>query len=130
MGVVDLDCIAANPNSTVLYGIGKAESLGGFTYVAVFRSNDNPANAIDITWNLNESVLLGKGLDDHYKYSRFGNVDCAVSSSGEFTAFFYNSIYSMTGRSKLIPMGIQTRPEGRSTYIWGNMMYGWTSEHF
>ncbi|KAK3826676.1 MAG: hypothetical protein J3R72DRAFT_479360 [Linnemannia gamsii] len=98
---VDLDCIASNPNSTALYGIGKAEGSRGILNTLIFRSNDNPANVTDITWHFEASVSPGEGPDDHYKYSRFGNVDCAASSSGEFTAFFFNPLYSVTGSSKL-----------------------------
>ncbi|KAG0263479.1 hypothetical protein BGZ95_003785, partial [Linnemannia exigua] len=127
---VDLDCIATNPNSTVLYGIGRAETSEDFDYTMIFRSLDNPANATDITWRLDSYRVFGDASGDHYKYSRFGNVDCAVSSSGEFTAFFYNPLYSVTGRSKLVPMGIQKQSRGMLAPIWGNMMYGWTSEHF
>ncbi|KAK3841694.1 MAG: hypothetical protein J3R72DRAFT_151125 [Linnemannia gamsii] len=133
MGIVDLDCIAATPNSTVLYGIGKGESSWDGDHTVLYSSNDNPANATDITWKYKGFVSRKIGPDDHYKYSRFGNVDCAISSSGEFTAFFYNPVYSVTGSSKLVPMGIQLdidseRP--KRLLIWGNMMYGWTSEHF
>ncbi|KAG0353820.1 hypothetical protein BGX24_007159, partial [Mortierella sp. AD032] len=139
MGIVDLDCIAANPNSKTLYGIGKAENSEGHVDTVYFYSNDSPANVTDITWEYKGFISGERGSDgDHYKYSRFGNVDCAVSSTGEFTAFFYNPVYSVTGSSKLVPMGIQVHLEHASSkfwrdkrlLIWGNMMYGWTSEHF
>ncbi|KAK3841707.1 MAG: hypothetical protein J3R72DRAFT_510001 [Linnemannia gamsii] len=134
MGIVDLDCIAATPNSTALYGIGRGESSEGGVYTVLYYSNDNPANVTDITWKYKGTVPD----HDHYKYSHFGNVDCAISSSGEFTAFFYNPVYSVTGSSKPVPMGIKVhlgywsdgRGRDKLLLIWGNMMYGWTSEHF
>ncbi|KAG0248270.1 hypothetical protein BGZ95_008133, partial [Linnemannia exigua] len=64
MGVVDLDCIAANPNSTALYGIGRAETSGDFDYTMILRSFDNPANATDITWRLESYADIG--YEGHY----------------------------------------------------------------
>ncbi|KAG0060036.1 hypothetical protein BGZ89_012604, partial [Linnemannia elongata] len=135
MTIVDLDCIASNPNSTILYGIGNAEDTFGNVITIVYRSKENPANATDIKW---DKVLenLSRDFDTpdaglHFKYSQFGNVDCAVSSKGEFTAFFYNPEFAVTGRAKPVPMGIQFYkglPGVLKIYGW--TMYGWTNEDF
>ncbi|KAF9907067.1 hypothetical protein EC991_011371 [Linnemannia zychae] len=130
MGIVDLDCIAANPNSTALYAIANVETSGGDEEAVVLRSNDNPANVTDIQWEPTIYVPSGKGPNLHYRFPRFGNVDCAVSSSGQFTAFFYNPVFSVTGSHRLVPMGVQVQQGGRSLLVWGSMMYGWTSPHF
>ncbi|KAF8939643.1 hypothetical protein BGZ47_008084, partial [Haplosporangium gracile] len=135
MGIVDLDCIASNPNSTILYGIGNAEGSYGEVITALYRSNINPANVTDITW---ERVRYSSIRDidspgdlPHYKYSRFGNVDCAVSTLGDFTAFFYNPQFSVTGSARLVPMGIQFHPDlYRETKIYGSTMYAWTNQNF
>ncbi|KAG0292656.1 hypothetical protein BGZ96_003870 [Linnemannia gamsii] len=136
MGIVDLDCIASNPNSTILYAIGNAENSRGEVVATLFRSNSNPANATDIKWAFLPYYSSHSGYDTwdqpHYKYSRFGDVDCAVSSSGEFTAFFYNPQFSITGSARMVPMGILfygdvSRP---ILNIYGSMMYGWTSQNF
>jgi hypothetical protein len=136
MGIVDLDCIASNPSSTILYAIGNAENKYGKIVTAFFRSNSNPANATDITW---ERLRLSYNrhedsteIEPHYKYSRFGDVDCAVSSSGEFTAFFYNPQFSVTRSARLVPMGIRfdgERTTSSELEIYGSMMYGWTSQN-
>lgn len=131
MGVVDLDCIASNPNSTILYGIGNAENPSGEVDTIIYRSNDNPANATDITWK-NYHTFYTWRPEPHYKYPRFGEVDCAVSSKGEFTAFFYNPQVSVMDYANSIPMGIRYGPDDKrmKREIWGSMMYGWTSREF
>ncbi|KAH7050478.1 hypothetical protein BKA57DRAFT_534768 [Linnemannia elongata] len=115
MTIVDLDCIASNPNSTILYGIGNAEDTFGNVITIVYRSKENPANATDIKWN---KVLENPSRDfdtpdagRHFKYSQFGNVDCR--------------------RAKPVPMGIQFY-EGLPGVlkIYGWTMYGWTNENF
>ncbi|KAK5822299.1 hypothetical protein F5H01DRAFT_335414 [Linnemannia elongata] len=139
MGVVDLDCIASNPNSTILYGIGNAEDRSGGVVTIVYRSKDNPANATDIKWyKVRENFSRNfdtPGAEPHFKYSQFGNVDCAVSSKGEFTAFFYNPGFSVTGTARPVPMGIQfyqdwTQQTLRTVLIYGWTMYGWTNQNF
>ncbi|KAF9931820.1 hypothetical protein FBU30_009516 [Linnemannia zychae] len=130
MGVVDLDCIAVNPNSTILYGIGNAETDTGRILTLIFRSNINPANATDIVWKYDSIAYDYSNDTPHYKYPRFGHVDCAVSSSGEFAAFFYNPQVGVTSRTKLVPMGILSERISNGIKLWGSMMYGWTSSHF
>ncbi|KAF9147809.1 hypothetical protein BG015_010502 [Linnemannia schmuckeri] len=140
MGIVDLDCIVSNPNSNILYGIGNAENRRGYVVTVLYRSNINPANVTDINWKeLGRTSSYDYNSPDvqpHYKYSRFGNVDCAVSTSGEFTAFFYNPQFSVTGRARLVPMGIRFRPNVIESAtevfepleIYGSTMYGWTNQ--
>ncbi|KAF9086586.1 hypothetical protein BGX29_001332, partial [Mortierella sp. GBA35] len=130
MGVIDLDCIASNPNSSAIYGIGNAEEGSGNIATVLVRSNDNPSSISDINWSYLRSVSSGWGTGLHYKYSRYGDVDCAVRSSGAFTSFFYNPQFSVTGPA-LVPMGIQFNARlDPPTYIWGSIMYGWTSANF
>ncbi|KAH7050479.1 hypothetical protein BKA57DRAFT_528050, partial [Linnemannia elongata] len=135
MGVVDLDCIASNPNSTILYGIGNAEDRSGGVVTLVYRSKENPANATDIKWyrvrEISSRNFDTPGAEPHFKYSQFGNVDCAVSSKGEFTAFFYNPGFAVTGTARPVPMGIRVY-EGlpRVLKIYGWTMYGWTNQNF
>lgn len=132
MGIVDLDCIASNPNSTILYAIGNAENPQAEVVTALFRSNSNPANVTDITWEMLRQIYSRDTSQPHFKYSRFGDVDCAVGSSGEFTAFFYNPQFSVTGSARLVPMGIQLSGDWMEPplEIYGSMMYGWTSQNF
>ncbi|KAF9907043.1 hypothetical protein EC991_011347 [Linnemannia zychae] len=141
MGIVDLDCIAATPDGAYLYGIGNAQYHDGGTSTLLYRSNENPTDANNITWvNVGEDRysphMTYKDLKDDfhklqyspwYKYPRFGNVDCTVNNSGNFTAFFYNPEYAVTRSARPVPMGIQfgqysARP------IWGSTMYGWTND--
>ncbi|KAF9124064.1 hypothetical protein BGX30_001115 [Mortierella sp. GBA39] len=136
MGIVDLDCIASNPNSTILYGIGNGEDLYGEVITNLYRSNINPANATDIKWEGQHSAYSRDfgtpGVQPHFKYSRFGGVDCAVSTTGEFTAFFYNPVFAVTGSARLLPMGIRF-PNDRfrpALEIYGSTMYGWTNQNF
>ncbi|KAF9274272.1 hypothetical protein BGZ88_003145 [Linnemannia elongata] len=136
MGVVDLDCIASNPNSTILYGIGNAEDGFGGVRIIIYRSHENLANSTDIIWEEHQRFFQ-RDTEPHYKYPRFGDVDCAVSSKGEFTAFLYNPQVSATGYSRPIPMGIRSKPDGArgdlkvdEEVIWGSMLYGWTSRKF
>ncbi|KAH7050480.1 hypothetical protein BKA57DRAFT_491798 [Linnemannia elongata] len=136
MGVVDLDCIASNPNSTILYGIGNAEDGFGAVRIIIYRSHENLANSTDIIWEEHQRFYQSD-TEPHYKYPRFGDVDCAVSSKGEFTAFLYNPQVSATGYSRPIPMGIRSKPDGArgnlkedEEVIWGSMVYGWTSRKF
>ncbi|KAG0065131.1 hypothetical protein BGZ89_008574 [Linnemannia elongata] len=134
MGLVELDCIASNPNSTILYGIGNAEDTSGHVATVIYRSNENPANATDIKWKYldrSSSNFDTPGAQPHFKYSRFGQVNCAVSSKGEFTAFFYNPEFAVTGRAKPVPMGIQfNNGLHRVLKIYGWTMYGWTNQNF
>ncbi|KAF9323512.1 hypothetical protein BGZ91_003537 [Linnemannia elongata] len=136
MGVVDLDCIASNPNSTILYGIGNAEDGSGYVRIIIYRSHENLANSTDIIWEEHQRFSQ-RDTEPHYMYPRFGDVDCAVSSKGEFTAFLYNPQVSATGYSRPIPMGIRSKPDGargdlkvNEEVIWGSMLYGWTSRKF
>ncbi|KAG9069766.1 hypothetical protein KI688_009091 [Linnemannia hyalina] len=136
MGVVDLDCIASNPNSTILYGIGNGEDSGGEVITTIYRSNINPANATDIKWEQRRSAFSRNsdtpGAQPHFKYSRFGGVDCAVSTSGEFTAFFYNPVFAVTGSARPVPMGIRLHNNWMqpTLEIYGSTMYGWTNQNF
>lgn len=136
MGIVDLDCIASNPNSTILYGIGNGEDTTGAVDTILYRSNINPANVTDIKWKRIRSIPSPNsdtpGAEPHFKYSRFGHVDCAVSSSGEFTAFFYNPEFAVTGRTRPVPMGIQSHQDviHPTLEIYGWTMYGWTNQNF
>ncbi|KAG0065130.1 hypothetical protein BGZ89_008573 [Linnemannia elongata] len=135
MTIVDLDCIGSNPNSTILYGIGNAEHASGGVVTIVYRSYENPANATDIKWYKVRDDYSGNldrpGAQPHFKYSRFGQVDCAVSSKGEFTAFFYNPEFAVTERAKPVPMGIQfNNGLHRVLKIYGWTMYGWTNQNF
>ncbi|KAG0292658.1 hypothetical protein BGZ96_003872, partial [Linnemannia gamsii] len=126
MGIVDLDCIASNPNSTILYAIGNAENTQGEVVTTLFRSNSNPANATNIKWErlryLNSRISSSE-TQPYYKNSRFGDVDRAVSASGEFTAFFYNPQFSFTGSSRMVPMGIRFCEDSAepALYIYGSM---------
>jgi hypothetical protein len=141
MGIVDLDCIAATPDGAYLYGIGNAQSRDGGTSTLLYRSNQNPTDVSNITWtniNLDQySPLLTysnpKG-DFHtpeyspwYKYPRFGDVDCTVSKSGNFVAFFYNPEFAVTGSARPVPMGIQFSNGYSARPILGSTVYGWTN---
>ncbi|KAF9332359.1 hypothetical protein BGZ91_011729, partial [Linnemannia elongata] len=101
----------SNPNSTILYGIGNAEDTFGNVITIVYRSKENPANATDIKWDKVREIANRNfdtpGAEPHFKYSQFGNVDCAVSSKGEFTAFFHNPGFAVTGTARPVPMGIR-----------------------
>ncbi|KAF9541081.1 hypothetical protein EC957_003408 [Mortierella hygrophila] len=133
---VDLDCIASNPSSTILYGIGNGEDSSGEVITTLYRSNINPANATDIKWE-KKSSAFSRNFDTpsaqpHFKYSRFGGVDCALSTSGEFTAFFYNPVFAVTGSARPVPMGIRfdenwVKP---TLDIYGSTMYGWTNQNY
>ncbi|KAG0372625.1 hypothetical protein BGX24_012799 [Mortierella sp. AD032] len=61
-----------------------------------------------------------------YKYPRFGNVDCVVGSSGDFTAFFYNPEFAVMRSARSVPMGIQASEKSGVQPVWGLSMYGWT----
>ncbi|KAG0296321.1 hypothetical protein BGZ96_009720 [Linnemannia gamsii] len=91
-GTLNLDCIAADPYSRYLYGVGSANkgSLNnddGYTdsTIVLVRSNASPTNLAALTWTVIAHV---NGKDLSYNYPTFTSVDCAASSDGEVTAYF------------------------------------------
>ncbi|KAF9080709.1 hypothetical protein BGX23_001771, partial [Mortierella sp. AD031] len=137
MGVIDLDCIASNPNSSAIYGIGNAEEGSGNIATVLVRSNDNPSSISDINWSYLRSVSSGWGTGLHYKYSRYGDVDCAVRSSGAFTSFFYNPQFSVTDETaSVIRFGLVNNVTGhlQLAAVWkltdGRFMLGQLTDKF
>ncbi|KAF9120694.1 hypothetical protein BGW39_011179 [Mortierella sp. 14UC] len=132
-GTLNLDCLAADPDSRYIYGIGSANegtpNKDGYTdsTVVLVRSNASPTNLTDNSWTV-ISHVKGKGFS--YNYPTFTSVDCAVNDDGHFTAFF-RSPYRATSPAALLPMGIQYNS---TTQIWspvlGTMAYGWASDRF
>ncbi|KAG0366618.1 hypothetical protein BGX24_003618, partial [Mortierella sp. AD032] len=132
-GTINLDCIAADPYSRYLYGIGSANegkpTKDGYTdsSAVLVRSNASPASLADITWTVISHV---KGKDVSYNYPTFTSVDCAVNGKGHFTAFF-RSPYRTVSPAALLPMGIRY---DSSTDTWitikGYAVYGWDSDRY
>ncbi|KAG0271325.1 hypothetical protein BGZ95_000878 [Linnemannia exigua] len=134
MGLIDLDCIATSPDGTSLYGIGNAQNEEGGTTTLIYKSIENPTDVSSMTWfKIGEDRYSPRffrsdsAYDPWYKYSRFGNVDCAVSSSGDFTAFFHNSEFAALGNARPVPMGIQVKEKFGVRRVSGFSMYGWTN---
>ncbi|KAF9087582.1 hypothetical protein BGX29_000760 [Mortierella sp. GBA35] len=93
MGRLKLDCIASHPDNTVVYGIANAAPEGlksGFTKetstTVLVRSDPNPATFKSISWSFIAATPT-KNLFNYWKQGP-GIVDCAVSRSGVFSAFY------------------------------------------
>ncbi|OAQ29080.1 hypothetical protein K457DRAFT_32500 [Linnemannia elongata AG-77] len=133
VGDVSLDCIAADPYSRFLYGIGSANPFtqedNRYTESTIFllRSNASPTNLSMTSWTVVSSV---DGKDFSYSYPTFTSVDCATNGRGDFTAFF-RSPYRTVSPAKLLPMGISYSPDSESwTAIQGTSRHGWTSDEY
>ncbi|KAK3841632.1 MAG: hypothetical protein J3R72DRAFT_524187 [Linnemannia gamsii] len=98
-GTINLDCIAADPYSRYLYGIGSANegksSKGGYTdsSVVLVRSNASPTNLTTLTLTVISQV---KGKDFSYTYPTFTSVDCAGTSTYGWNSdmLIHKSFYS------------------------------------
>ncbi|KAH7050549.1 hypothetical protein BKA57DRAFT_305419 [Linnemannia elongata] len=132
---VSLDCIAADPYSRYLYGIGSASDIQMADdpvssaymnpYLVLVKSNASPTNLSTVSWTVVSRV---RGNDYSYSYPTFTSVDCATNGRGDFTAFF-RSPYRTVSPAKLLPMGLRYSPDSGSwTAIQGTSLHGWTSE--
>lgn len=90
MGNIKLDCLAVNPNNTIVYGIGNAYIDGTYTAthetgsLLLVRSEPNPTSFKSIKWTI-VSIIQAKNFP-YYWAQTFDSVDCAVSRTGIFTA--------------------------------------------
>jgi hypothetical protein len=123
---LSLDCIAADPTSTTLYGITSGwnwdSNKESFFLV---KSIPNPDHVSLTMWSMVSEIESGPFS---YWSPPFGSVDCTVSSKGVFTAFFRNVSYLTPGLSS-IPVGVQYDP---ATQKWTSIRtlpyYGWISD--
>lgn len=89
MGRLKIDCLAVNPNSTIVYGIGNA-FLSGTEQITkhngrllLVRTEPNPTSFSDIRWRI---VSVAAAAKFPYWEQAFNTVDCAVNQAGVFTA--------------------------------------------
>ncbi|KAG0296322.1 hypothetical protein BGZ96_009721 [Linnemannia gamsii] len=121
-----LDCIAADPTSTTLYGItsGWNRDSNEKNFLLV-KSLPNPDHVSLTMWSM---VSQADSAPFSYWRPPFRTVDCTVSSKGVFTAFFRNANYLSPGLNT-IPVGIQYDP---ATQKWASIRtlpyYGWTTD--
>lgn len=121
-----LDCIAADPTSTTLYGI-----TSGWNWHSneksffLVKSLPNPDHVSFTMWSM---MSEAESAPFSYWSPPFKSVDCAVSSKGVFTAFFRNGDYLTPGSSS-IPVGVRYDP---ATQKWTSIRtlphYGWTTD--
>jgi hypothetical protein len=135
---LNLDCIAATPSSSYLYGIASANAGSSLppTYTAdstivLVRSNYNPTRLSNLTWTVISTTPGGKFS---YNYPTFTSVDCAANDKGHFAAFF-RSPFRAVSPFRLLPMGARYDPTateegGAWSPIWGSVMYGWNKDRF
>ncbi|KAF9332361.1 hypothetical protein BGZ91_011731 [Linnemannia elongata] len=94
MGNIKLDCLAVNPNNTIVYGIGNAYNDGTYTFtqekgvLLLVRSEPNPTSLKSIKWII-VSIAQAKFFPSYWSQT-FDSVDCAVSRTGVFTALAVN----------------------------------------
>lgn len=121
-----LDCIAADPTSTTLYGITSGTHYGNKDdYVFLIKSIPNPDHIDLDTWTM---VSESTSTPFSYNIPAFKTVDCTVSSKGVFTAFFRNADY-LTPRSVTVPVGIRYDTETQKwTGIRTSPNYGWRKD--
>ncbi|KAG0198607.1 hypothetical protein BGX33_012219 [Mortierella sp. NVP41] len=95
MGGLKLDCIAAHPNNKVVYGIGNAVELKSGTAAefsldtsttVLVQSEPNPTSFSDLRWSI-VATAPTRSLPLYWNQD-FGTVDCAVSKTGVFSAFY------------------------------------------
>ncbi|KAF9541082.1 hypothetical protein EC957_003409 [Mortierella hygrophila] len=90
MGIIKLDCLAVNPNNTIVYGIGSAyiDGTNNFTreeaLLLLVRSEPNPTSFKRIKWTIVSIVQATKF--PYYWAQSTDFVDCAVSRTGIFSA--------------------------------------------
>ncbi|KAG9069765.1 hypothetical protein KI688_009090 [Linnemannia hyalina] len=90
MGIIKLDCLAVNPNNTIVYGIGSAyiDGINNFTRedasLLLVRSELNLTSFKRIKWII-VSIVQAKEFPYFWAQST-DFVDCAVSRTGIFTA--------------------------------------------
>ncbi|KAF9121664.1 hypothetical protein BGW39_010356 [Mortierella sp. 14UC] len=126
-GRLNLDCIAADSGSTYLYGIASADGPNGKKHIVLVKSNYSPSSLADVTWTVISST---PGDELSYHYPRFTSIDCAVSNSGAFSAFFRSSSISSTRIYNLHPMGVRYDPVmGEWFGIKGSRRYGWVFDN-
>ncbi|KAK3841630.1 MAG: hypothetical protein J3R72DRAFT_150187 [Linnemannia gamsii] len=106
-GRLNLDCIASDPTSSVLYGIANARGKDD-EYTVLVKSNTNPSNPGNIDWSIVSKVKISK---TGYRYPLINTVVCAVSSGGEFSAFYYDPSYTTVAGPALVPIGVQFDPK-------------------
>ncbi|KAH7050520.1 hypothetical protein BKA57DRAFT_503871 [Linnemannia elongata] len=120
-----LDCIAADPTSTTLYGITTGSSYGSNDHsFLLIKSNSNLDHIDWNTW-----TVVSKSIAPYSDYSpAFKTVDCTVSTKGVFTAFIRNADY-LTPGSVTVPVGVRYDPETQKwTSIRTSPYYGWTKD--
>ncbi|KAF8939644.1 hypothetical protein BGZ47_008085 [Haplosporangium gracile] len=113
MGRIKLDCIAVNPNNTIIYGIGNAFIDGTQTFIQekgallLVRSDPNPTAFRNIKWNI--FAMIPAQYTPNYWSQSFDSVDCAVSRTGAFTALaVYQKTYQTQGTIEW--MGVKYDP--------------------
>ncbi|KAF9124065.1 hypothetical protein BGX30_001116 [Mortierella sp. GBA39] len=90
MGIIKLDCLAVNPNNTIVYGIGNAYINGADNFtrekgsILLVRSEPNPTSFKSIKWTI-VSIVQAQEFPYYWTQS-IDFVDCAVSRTGIFTA--------------------------------------------
>ncbi|KAG0211005.1 hypothetical protein BGX33_004560 [Mortierella sp. NVP41] len=120
MGVIDIACLASNPESTKLYGLSYNRALPSENgRLILFQSQSNPSTIDDVRWTV-ASTLPGNIFRPDMVYHNFVSFSCATDSAGVFSAIGYygNRTSENTGGS-LIPSvespleGIRYDPRGR-----------------
>ncbi|KAG0272410.1 hypothetical protein BGZ95_011850, partial [Linnemannia exigua] len=110
-GKLNLDCIASDPTSSILYGIANAQgNTPSDEYTVLVKSNTNPSNIAtgNLEWSIVSKVRISKTA---YRYPLINTVVCAVSSGGEFSAFYYNPTYLTGAGPVLAPVGVRFDPK-------------------
>ncbi|KAF9122397.1 hypothetical protein BGW39_009777 [Mortierella sp. 14UC] len=129
-GQIELDCIATQVDTGTLHGIatatGKDDNGVSGNHIVLVKSNPSPSNLASITWSV---VSTTPNSQFSYDYPAFTTVDCAVSTTGEFTALFPNTVFT-SKMSLTLPMGVRYDPIAKSwSSIRGSPLYGWTWTH-
>ncbi|KAF9120693.1 hypothetical protein BGW39_011178 [Mortierella sp. 14UC] len=107
-GKLNLDCVASDPTSSFLYGIANARGDSSVDeYTILVKSNPNPSSIANVEWNIVSKVKIE---ETGYRYPLINTVVCAVSSRGEFSAFFYDHTYLSVAGPVLRPVGVRYDP--------------------
>ncbi|KAG0203708.1 hypothetical protein BGX33_008955, partial [Mortierella sp. NVP41] len=116
MGVLDIRCLATDPDATTFYGFAYATTYNGYSNIAnnpfhviLVKSNPNPVSPDNLTWSL-VSELASWKLIWEYEPSAGVEYSCAVNAQGVFTVFSrYKGIFS---KKESVPHGIRYDPAG------------------
>ncbi|KAF9083147.1 hypothetical protein BGX23_011743 [Mortierella sp. AD031] len=93
MGIISLNCLTTDPDSTTFYGLSKTNTYDarGYSYpdnsfvTVLVKSNSSPVSPYNLTWSVVSRIgsrYLQGGMSTYNEF-----FTCAINSQGVFTAF-------------------------------------------